>query len=73
MTDADSRILRDPEPFIAVKELADNSVNLMVRIWCKKEDYWNINFDWQNDVKLRFDKEGLNFPFPQREVTMVKS
>ncbi len=73
MTDADSRILRDPEPFIAVKELADNSVNLMVRIWCKKEDYWNINFDWQNDVKLRFDKEGLNFPFPQREVTMVKN
>jgi len=73
MSDADSRILRDPEPFIAVKELADSSVNLMVRIWCKKEDYWNINFDWQNDVKLRFDKEGLNFPFPQREVTMVKS
>ena len=73
MTDADSRILRDPEPFIAVKELADSSVNLMVRIWCKKEDYWNINFDWQNDVKLRFDKEGLNFPFPQTEVTMMKN
>jgi len=69
MADADSRILQDPEPFIAVKELADSSVNLLVRIWCKKEDYWNINFDWQKDVKLRFDKEGLSFPFPQREVT----
>jgi len=62
MTDEDSRILRDPAPFIAVKELANNSVNLMVRIWCKREDYWNINFDWQNNVKLRFDKEGISFP-----------
>ncbi len=69
MAEADSRVLKEPAPFIAVKELADSSVNLLVRIWCKKEDYWNINFDWQNDVKLRFDKEGLTFPFPQREVT----
>ncbi len=71
MAAADSRILSDPAPFIAVKELADSSVNLLVRIWCKKEDYWNVNFDWQKDVKLRFDKEGLTFPFPQREVTMA--
>lgn len=69
MAEADSRVLSDPEPFIAVKELADSSVNLLVRVWCKKEDYWDINFDWQKDVKLRFDKEGLTFPFPQREVT----
>jgi small conductance mechanosensitive channel len=72
MAEADSRILPDPEPFFAVKELADSSVNLLVRIWCKKEDYWNVNFDWQKDVKLRFDKEGLNFPFPQREVTVTQ-
>lgn len=72
MAAADSRILSDPAPFIAVKELADSSVNLLVRIWCKKEDYWNVNFDWQKNVKLRFDKEGLTFPFPQREVTMAK-
>ena len=73
MTMADSRIFSDPEPFIAVKELADNSVNLLVRIWCKSEDYWALHFDWQNDVKLRFDKENLSFPFPQREVTMNQS
>ena len=71
MAEADARIFSDPEPFIAVKELADSSVNLLVRVWCKKEDYWNINFDWQKDVKLRFDKEGLTFPFPQREISMV--
>ena len=73
MVEADSRILTDPEPMVAVKELADSSVNLLVRIWCKKEDYWNIHFDWQSAVKLRFDKEGLTFPFPQREVTMAKA
>ena len=73
MAGADTRLLKDPEPFVAVKELADSSVNLLVRIWCKKEDYWDIHFDWQNNVKLRFDKEGLTFPFPQREVTMVRS
>jgi small conductance mechanosensitive channel len=71
MVGEDPRILPDPEPFIAVKELADSSVNLLVRIWCKKEDYWNIYFDWQQNVKLKFDQEGLNFPFPQREVTLT--
>ena len=72
MAKEDARILPDPAPFIAVKELADSSVNVMLRVWCKKEDYWNVTFDWQKNVKLRFDKEGLTFPFPQREVTMVK-
>lgn len=70
MVKEDARILTEPEPFLAVKELADSSVNLLVRIWCRKEDYWGVNFDWQKNVKLRFDKEGLNFPFPQREVTL---
>ncbi|MFC2116340.1 mechanosensitive ion channel family protein [Bacteroidota bacterium] len=73
MTESDSRILPDPVPYVAVKELADSSVNLMVRIWCKKEDYWNVRFDWQYDVKLRFDKENLTFPFPQRYVTMAQA
>ena len=68
MADVDPRVLKDPAPYIVVKELADSSVNLMVRIWCKREDYWNINFDWQSDVKLRFDKEKISIPFPQTEV-----
>ncbi len=69
MAASDERILKDPEPYVAVQELAESSVNLLVRIWCKNEDYWNINFDWKTNVKLRFDKEGITFPFPQREVT----
>jgi len=71
MADADERLLTDPAPFIAVKELADSSVNLVVRIWCKKEDYWDVHFDWQNKVKQRFDKEKISIPFPQTTVHTV--
>ncbi len=71
MATADERLLTDPAPFIAVKELADSSVNLVVRIWCKKEDYWDVHFDWQNKVKQRFDKENISIPFPQRTVHTV--
>lgn len=71
MADADERLLTDPAPFIAVKELADSSVNLVVRIWCKKEDYWDVHFDWQNNVKQRFDKEKISIPFPQTTVHTV--
>ena len=68
MAEADQRILAEPAPFVAVKELADSSVNLMVRIWCKKEDYWAIFFDWQADVKMRFDREKISIPYPQSEL-----
>lgn len=71
MTAADERILPDPAPFIGVTELGDSSVNLVVRIWCKKEDYWNIHFDWQNNVKLRFDKENITIPYPHRTVYTI--
>jgi len=71
MAAADERLLTDPAPFIAVKELADSSVNLVVRVWCKKEDYWDVHFDWQNNVKQRFDKENISIPFPQRTVHTV--
>ena len=71
MADADMRLLTDPAPFIAVKELADSSVNLVVRIWCKKEDYWDIHFDWQNNVKLRFDKENISIPYPHRTIYTI--
>ena len=71
MVDADQRILADPAPFIGVKGLGDSSVDLVVRIWCKKEDYWNIHFDWQNNVKLRFDKENISIPYPHRTVYTI--
>ena len=71
MVDADGRILPDPAPFIGVKGLGESSVDLVVRIWCKKEDYWDIHFDWQNNVKLRFDREGISIPYPHRTVYSI--
>ncbi|WP_020527166.1 mechanosensitive ion channel family protein [Flexithrix dorotheae] len=65
--DEDDRIMKDPEPFIAVSELADSSVNFAVRVWCNAAEYWNIYFDMQEKVKVTFDKEGINIPFPQMD------
>ena len=68
LINADSRILKDPEPFVAVTELADSSVNLVVRVWAEAANYWGIHFDLIESVYKTFDKEGLNIPFPQMDV-----
>jgi small conductance mechanosensitive channel len=65
---AESRILKDPQCQIAVSELADSSVNFVVRPWSKSEDYWSVRFDLIEAVKKRFDEEGVSIPFPQRDV-----
>ncbi len=64
----DPRILADPEPFVAISALADISVNFVVRVWVKAPDYWGVFFDMNENVYKRFDKEGLNIPFPQMDV-----
>lgn len=70
---ADERIINDPaEPFIAVSELADSSVNLVVRVWAEAANYWGIYFDLTEQVYKTFDKEGLNIPFPQMDVHVQK-
>jgi len=68
---ADSRILADPEPMIAVSELADSSVNFVVRPWVNRADYWAVKFDFTRNVKLAFDAAGIEIPFPQRVVHNV--
>jgi len=67
----DSRILPDPAPQIAVSELADSSVNLVVRPWVKKEDYGPMKFDLTRKIKEAFDENGIEIPFPQRTVHMM--
>ena len=64
----DERILKDRGTTIAVSELADNSVNFVVRPWAKADDYWNVYFDATENVKKAFDAEGISIPFPQRDV-----
>jgi small conductance mechanosensitive channel len=70
---ADSRVLAEPEPTIAVAELADSSVILIVRPWVKREDYWAVRFDLIQGIKNALDTAGIEIPFPQRAVTMVNS
>ncbi len=64
----DSRAHGDPAPFMAVSELADSSVNIVVRIWCNAGDYWGLKFDLTRAVKERFDADGITIPYPQRVV-----
>ena len=64
----DERVLKDPEPLIAVSELADSSVNFVVRPWVKSGDYWAVMFDLTEKVKLTFDEQGISIPYPQMDV-----
>ena len=64
----DERILADPAPTVGVVELADSSVNLVVRPWTSADDYWDVYFDTLEVVKRRLDAEGITIPFPQRDV-----
>lgn len=72
LVDADDRVLKDPACLIAVSELGDSSVSLVVRPWVKTADYWAVNFGLTEAIKKRFDKEGISFPFPQRDVHLFQ-
>jgi len=65
-------ILKDPEPVVKVHELADSSVNFVVRPWAGTDDYWDVYWDITRAVKERFDAEGISIPFPQRDVHMYQ-
>ncbi len=65
---SDERVLKEPAPFVAVSELADSSVNFVVRAWVKSEDYWGVYFDTIEKVKLTFDEKGISIPYPQMDV-----
>jgi len=72
MCAADERILADPAPKIAIGELADSSVNIICRPWVNAGDLWPVIWDMNERVKLRFDEEGIEIPFPQVSVHMEK-
>lgn len=72
LCDDDNRILKDPEVFIALSELADSSVNFVVRAWVKGADYWDVYFSMNEKIYNTFNKEGINIPFPQMDVHVHK-
>ncbi|MGY3932521.1 small-conductance mechanosensitive channel [Aeromonas encheleia] len=73
LVNEEPRILKDPEAVIAVAALADSAVNIVVRPWVKTADYWGVWFDFHEKVKLAFDAEGVEIPFPQMVMHMQKS
>ena len=68
IVDSHEKVLAEPAPIVRLHELADSSVNFIVRPWVKKEDYWDVYWDITRSVKMRFDEEGISIPFPQRDV-----
>ena len=69
---ADARVLKDPEPMVAVSELADSSVNFVIRVWCNASDYWALKFDMTRALKEKMDSEGISIPYPQQTVHMIQ-
>jgi small conductance mechanosensitive channel len=69
---ADERILKSPETQIAVAELADSSVNFVLRPWVKGSDYWGVKFDLTEKIKKEFDAAGIEIPFPQTDVHLYR-
>jgi len=69
---ADERVLEDKPVTVGVSELADSSVNFVVRPWVKSADYWPTYFDLLEKIKTELDNEGIEIPFPQLSVHMNK-
>ncbi len=66
------KALSDPAPFVRLCEHSDSALTYTVRIWCKNEDYWDVNFDTIENVKSAFDKNGIEIPYPQMDVHISK-
>lgn len=69
----DPRIMDEEDNFIGLGELADSSVNLILRVWCKTEDYWGVFFTMNERIYKEFGDRGLNIPFPQMDVHVKNS
>jgi len=64
----DRRIMTEPAPFIAVKELGDNGVIYVIRVWAKASDYWDVFFNTTERIYTEYNKQGIGFPFPQIQI-----
>lgn len=70
--ETDTRILKDPAPFIALKALSASSVDIVVRAWTRSGDYWDVYFDMNKKIYDTFNQKGIGFPFPQLTVHQAK-
>jgi small conductance mechanosensitive channel len=70
--DRDERVLKEPEMVLAVGEMADSSVNIVVRPWCGRDDYWALKWDLTRQFKESLEAAGITIPYPQRDVHLFK-
>lgn len=68
---SDSRVFKTPEPVVILSSLAETSVKLTARVWTSANDYWGVYFDGIEQVKKRFDAQGIRIPFPQLDVHLI--
>jgi small conductance mechanosensitive channel len=68
----DTRVLAEPAPTVAVSEMADSSVNIVVRPWCDRKAYWDLRFDLTRRLKEGLEAGGCSIPFPQRDVHLFQ-
>ena len=68
----DTRVLAKPASTVAISELADSSVNFIVRPWVKADDYWAVMWDMNEKVKLAFDKADISIPYPQMDINLTE-
>lgn len=73
IAEQDARILDDPAPKIVVNDLGDSSVNLLFRVWVKNADFADVKFDCTESIKKALDQNGINIPFPQRDVHLIQA
>jgi small conductance mechanosensitive channel len=73
LLDSHPKVLKDPAPIVRVNELADSSVNLIVRPWVNTSDYWAVRWELTERIKEEFDANGISIPFPQRDVHLYST
>jgi small conductance mechanosensitive channel len=69
--DEHEKILSKPKPTVKLHKLGESSVDFVVRPWVKTDDYWDVYWDITREVKMRFDRESISIPYPQRDVHLV--
>lgn len=65
-------VLSDPAPFVNVKEYGESSISYYFRVWCKTDDYWDVNFALTEAVKESFDHHGIEMTYNHLNVHVVK-
>lgn len=70
MVTGNGKVIPEPAPLVAVGEHKDSSIAMVIKVWCKSEDYWPLYYEMQENVKLTFDREGISIPYQQMDVHM---